>query len=194
MNLRSVLWSRLTWIFSSFTLFILYLTEYRNYHVKYAYLADRYSKLLVHSGGLSAQLQLMMERNHRAEKMLTDMRNRHSQIIKEIDKKQHGNELLWSLCKNALYKCFIGVLKGSEQKKRKKILISYKDVKYRNCIVECQENLCFGRKLDWGFLYPYLLANNTVQIFKKQLVTELLAFNLSNRFIGLRFIDANTET
>ncbi|VDM09220.1 unnamed protein product [Wuchereria bancrofti] len=57
MNLRTVLWSRLTLGVLSVIFLLLYTAQYKKYRSNYAYLSDKCSKLMVHSGGLSAQLQ-----------------------------------------------------------------------------------------------------------------------------------------
>lgn len=57
MNLCKILWSRLTLGALSVVFLIYYIAQYKKYHSNYAYLFDKCSKLMVHSSGLSAQLQ-----------------------------------------------------------------------------------------------------------------------------------------
>lgn len=57
MNVRTVLWSRLTLGVLSVIFLLLYTAQYKKYRSNYAYLSDKCSKLMVHSSGLSAQLQ-----------------------------------------------------------------------------------------------------------------------------------------
>ncbi|VDO56655.1 unnamed protein product [Onchocerca flexuosa] len=103
MNLRAVLWSRLV-VGVLFVVFILlYTAQYKEYHSNYAYLADKYSKLVVHSGGLSAQLQLLMERNHRAEKLLADLHSKYNQIMKENSEKRQNDEVERLVCKVRIF-------------------------------------------------------------------------------------------
>uniref|UniRef100_A0A0R3S185 Transmembrane protein n=1 Tax=Elaeophora elaphi TaxID=1147741 RepID=A0A0R3S185_9BILA len=83
MNLCTVLWSRLTLGVLSVILLMFYITQCNKYYSDYASLSDKYSKLMVHSSGLSAQLQLLVERNHRAEKLLIDFRAKYNQILLE---------------------------------------------------------------------------------------------------------------
>ncbi|VDO42237.1 unnamed protein product [Brugia timori] len=81
MNWRAVLWSRLTLGVLSVIFLLLYAAQYKKYRSNYDYLSDKCSKLMVHSGGLSAQLQLLMERNHRTEKLLADLRAKYNQVV-----------------------------------------------------------------------------------------------------------------
>ncbi|KAM3715714.1 DNA repair protein [Dirofilaria immitis] len=115
MNLRTVLWSRLTLALLSLIFLLLYTAQYKKYRSNYAYLADKCSKLVVHSGGLSAQLQLLMDRNHRAEKLLADLHARYNQIMKENDEKRRNDEVELSICKAALKKCLVGVKTDEKQ-------------------------------------------------------------------------------
>lgn len=61
MSLRALFWSRLALGVLLFAFFLLYSAQYRKYRAEYAHLADKYSKLMIHSDGLSAQLQRKLE-------------------------------------------------------------------------------------------------------------------------------------
>ncbi|VDK77469.1 unnamed protein product [Litomosoides sigmodontis] len=98
MNLCKVLWSRLTLGVLSVLFVILYIAQYKKYHSNYAYLSDKCSKLMVHSGGLSAQLQLLMERNHRAEELLIDLRAKYNQALMETNERYENREIQWLVC------------------------------------------------------------------------------------------------
>ncbi|MCP9261577.1 hypothetical protein DINM_004928 [Dirofilaria immitis] len=110
MNLRTVLWSRLTLALLSLIFLLLYTAQYKKYRSNYAYLADKCSKLVVHSGGLSAQLQLLMDRNHRAEKLLADLHARYNQIMKENDEKRRNDEVELSICKVRIFTCSVATV------------------------------------------------------------------------------------
>ncbi|VDN29418.1 unnamed protein product [Gongylonema pulchrum] len=57
MSLRALFWSRLAVGVLFVVFFIVYVVQHKKYRSDYAYLADKYSKLVTHSDGLSAQLQ-----------------------------------------------------------------------------------------------------------------------------------------
>ncbi|VDK61829.1 unnamed protein product [Onchocerca ochengi] len=115
MNLRAVLWSRLVVGVLLVIFLLLYTAQYKNYQSNYAYLADRYSKLVVHSGGLSAQLQLLMERNHRAEKLLADLHTKYNQIMEENSEKRQNDDVERLVCKETLRKCLAGATTDGKQ-------------------------------------------------------------------------------
>ncbi|EJD76044.1 hypothetical protein, variant 1 [Loa loa] len=135
MNLRAVLWSRLTLGVVSVIFLLFYTAQYKKYRSNYAYLSDKCSKLMVHSGGLSAQLQLLMERNHRAEKLLTDLRVRYNQVMIENSGKRHNVQAQWLACKETLKKCLAGVKTGEKQ------FSSGKDTNLQSHFFQCQADL-----------------------------------------------------
>uniref|UniRef100_A0AAF5PVQ4 Uncharacterized protein n=1 Tax=Wuchereria bancrofti TaxID=6293 RepID=A0AAF5PVQ4_WUCBA len=132
MNLRTVLWSRLTLGVLSVIFLLLYTAQYKKYRSNYAYLSDKCSKLMVHSGGLSAQLQLLMERNHRTEKLLTDLRAKYDQVMIGNNEKRKNVQVQWLTCKETLKKCLAGVAASEKQ------LNGTKDTNFQSHFLQCQ--------------------------------------------------------
>ncbi|KAL3994219.1 hypothetical protein ACH3XW_20845 [Acanthocheilonema viteae] len=140
MNLRKVLWSRLILGVLSVIFVIFYVTQYKEYHSNYAHLSDKYSKLMVHSSGLGAQLQLLMERNHRAEELLSDMRNKYNQILLEASERYEKLEAQWLVCKKSLKNYLAGVTIDKNQ------FNDGKDINFQSRFFHCQAEIKEFRK------------------------------------------------
>ncbi|KAK6103152.1 hypothetical protein QQG55_11385 [Brugia pahangi] len=135
MNWRAVLWSRLSLGVLSVIFLLLYVAQYKKYRSNYAYLSDKCSKLMVHSGGLSAQLQLLVERNHRTEKLLADLRAKYNQVMIGNNEKRQNIQVQWLTCKETLKKCLAGAAVSEKQ------LNGTSDTNFQGHFLQCQTEI-----------------------------------------------------
>ncbi|CAG9534742.1 unnamed protein product [Cercopithifilaria johnstoni] len=142
MNLCKVLWSRLALGVLSVIFLLLYIAQYKKYRSNFADLSDKCSKLMVHSGGLSAQLQLLMERNHRAEELLVNLRAKYNQVLMETNERYENLEVQWLVCEETLKKCLVGVTTDKKQfNGDKKQFSGGKGTNFQNRLFQCQTEI-----------------------------------------------------
>ncbi|MFH4974870.1 hypothetical protein AB6A40_001579 [Gnathostoma spinigerum] len=105
MNSKSVFWSRFIISALSLAFFILYTVQYRSFRDEYARLSAKYAQIVKHSEGISAQLQLMIERNKRTEHILESLRIKQNAALSKAFERQYETEAGLGVCLKNVEHC-----------------------------------------------------------------------------------------